>query len=507
MDLEPLLAYHPLWGVFKQILLHGDTFPLRPISTEERSMDLHFHSKRRNQKSADKLGEALKKRIESDVSHGFTLPLPRELLFSIPNASLAPLGCLDQDTINERGERSKKFRMTHDQSFLGTSLHSVNERVIKEDLPHYSFTLLRLLHCIISLRQRHPTTSILMSKFDLDSANHHCHLSGETSHESLAIHNDTLFIALWLTFGGSPCPAMWGIVSEIITDTCNTLLHCEAWNHLDFYCQTPSLLHDNIAVTVNLKDNPLRIIRAIPLAIHSIARPVDPNDDLPRVDIISSKKLKAEGTLEEIKTVLGWVINTRHLLISLPPDKHKKWSSDITKIIHSNKVSHTQLEPLIRRLNHVAGIIPMFRHFLGRLTQALYFSTKHKRTNLSIPELSDLHLSVKFLDMSAAGVSINNIAFQKPTSFYRSDSSEFGLGGYNIISGRAWRFEIPYHLCLCTSLNSLEFLACFTQFGSISQKIGSVQRNVLKGFFRTESSLTSMTLLTSIKCSSPPLNH
>jgi hypothetical protein len=255
---------------------------------------------------------------------------------------------------------------------------------------------------------------------------------------------------------------MWGIVSEIITDTCNTLLHCEARNHLDFYCQTLSLLHDNIAVTVNLKDNPLRIIRAIPLAIHSIARPVDPNDDLPRVDIISSKKLKAEGTLEEIKTVLGWVINTRHLLISLPPDKHKKWSSDITKIIHSNKVSHTQLEPLIRRLNHVAGIIPMFRHFLGRLTQALYFSTKHKRTNLSIPELSDLHLSVKFLDMSAAEVSINNIVFQKPTSFYRSDSSEFGLGGYNIISGRAWRFEIPYHLCLCTSLNSLEFLACVT---------------------------------------------
>ncbi len=183
----------------------------------------------------------------------------------------------------------------------------------------------------------------MISKFDLDSACRRCHRSGETAHESLTIHNDTLFMAFWLTFRGSPCPAMWGIVSEIITDTCNTLLHCEARNHLDFYCQTLSLLHDNIAVTVNLKDNPLRIIRAIPFAILSIAWPVDPNDDLPRVDIISSKKLKAEGTLEEIKTVLGWVINTRNLLISLPPDKHKKWSSDITKIIQSKKVSHTKL--------------------------------------------------------------------------------------------------------------------------------------------------------------------
>jgi len=217
----------------------------------------------------------------------------------------------------------------------------------------------------------------LISKFDLDSAYRRCHRSGETAHESLTIHNDTLFMALRLTFRGSPCPAMWGIVSEITTDTCNTLLHCEAWNHLDFYDSLsdfipppvflpseipfksvrPLAVHipvndlgkvdlyidDNIYVMVNLKDNPLRIIQAIPSATHSIARPVDPNDDLPRVNIISSKKLKAEGTLEEIKTVLGWVINTRNLLISLPPDKHKKWSSDITKIIQSKKVSHTKL--------------------------------------------------------------------------------------------------------------------------------------------------------------------
>lgn len=62
--------------------------------------------------------------------------------------------------------------------------------------------------------------------------------------------------------------------------------------------------------------------------------------------------------------------------------------------------------------------------------------------------------------MSVSGVSINNIVFRKPTTFYRSDASEFGIGGYNIISGRAWRFEIPTHLRLRTSLNSLEFLAC-----------------------------------------------
>jgi hypothetical protein len=43
---------------------------------------------------------------------------------------------------------------------------------------------------------------------------------------------------------------------------------------------------------------------------------------------------------------------------------------------------------------------------------------------------------------------------------YCLDASEFGLGGYNLVSGNAWRFELPVHLCLRTFLNALEFVAC-----------------------------------------------
>jgi hypothetical protein len=45
--------------------------------------------------------------------------------------------------------------------------------------------------------------------------------------------------------------------------------------------------------------------------------------------------------------------------------------------------------------------------------------------------------------MARNEISINNIVYRKPTKIYRSDTSEFGLEGYNIISGEAWRFEIP----------------------------------------------------------------
>ena len=495
-DLEPLLHQHPNWSALKEILLHRVSFPLQEISTEDRKLDLNFHAKRGNHKSAIKHQATLEKIIEEDITKGYALPLSKEILFEIPNASLAPLGCVEQDTINEQGERYTKFRMTHDQSFLGPSLHSVNERVMKENLPNYmySFALLRILHYIVSLRARHPKTKIFISKFDIDSAYRRCHLSGSTASESLTIYNGTLIMALRMTFGGAPCPSLWGLLSETITDVCNTLIQCSSWNFDSFFDETADkipdpvslppdmsfatardlsvdipvndlgkvdvFIDDNIAVTPDLDCNTKRVIRAIPLAIHSVARPVNPDDDIPRVDIISTKKLKAEGAFEEIKIVLGWTINTRSLLISLPKDKHVKWSQDINKMIARRKTSHEELESTIGRLNHTAGIIPMLRHFLGRLRHALLRSSKHKWTNFRLCEISDLHLCLQLLDYAFSGISINNIVFRKPNIFYRSDASEFGLGGYNLISGQAWRFQLPEKLRLRTSLNSLEFLAC-----------------------------------------------
>jgi hypothetical protein len=377
----------------------------------------------------------------------------------------------------------------------------------------YSFTLLRSLHYIISLRARHPSTKIFISKFDLDAAYRQCHLSGSTATESLTIYNDTLLIVLRMTFGGAPCPSLWGYFSETITDVCNTLIQCSSWDFMAFSDETSSkipnpislpnnipfaqakamavdipvndlgkvdvFIDDNIAITPDLNCNTTRVIRAIPLAIHSIARPVVSTDDIPRVDIISANKLQAEGTFEEVKIVLGWHINTRSLLISLPRDKHQKWSQDINKMISSRR---TILESTIGRLNHTAGFIPMLRHFLGSLRQALFRSATNKWTNFRLCEISDLHICLTMLDHAATGIPIHNIVFRKPTIFYRSDASEFGLGGYNLTSGLAWRYQLPVDLRPRTSLNSLEFLACVITIwvdiinNKIQQKIASSVR-------------------------------
>jgi hypothetical protein len=81
-------------------------------------------------------------------------------------------------------------------------------------------------------------------------------------------------------------------------------------------------------------------------------------------------------------------------------------------------------------------------------------------TALSPNELQDLGLQADFINLAKSGLSLNNLTYRKPTIIYRSDACEFGLGGYNLVSGRAWRWELPIELQNRTSINSLEFLSC-----------------------------------------------
>jgi hypothetical protein len=89
----------------------------------------------------------LDKIISEDIERGFALPLPLEIFHFLPHASIAPIGCQRQWSINEMGVRTLKYRMTHDQSFPRPSGNSVNLRVIKEKLPPimYIFVLNRTI--------------------------------------------------------------------------------------------------------------------------------------------------------------------------------------------------------------------------------------------------------------------------------------------------------------------------------------------------------------------------
>jgi hypothetical protein len=71
----------------------GASFPLIQIDEDKRKADLEFHINRRNHKSSITFQDALDLAISEDVSRGFTLPLPIDILSKLQNASIAPLRC------------------------------------------------------------------------------------------------------------------------------------------------------------------------------------------------------------------------------------------------------------------------------------------------------------------------------------------------------------------------------------------------------------------------------
>jgi hypothetical protein len=86
---------------------------------------------------------------------------------------------------------------------------------------------------------------------------------------------------------------------------------------------------DTIGMALRFSETASHVSNEIPLAIHAIARPLDANDKIPRNDIISLKNSKPNDTWKKIKKVLGWIIKTRLLSISLLPNNYSEWARDL----------------------------------------------------------------------------------------------------------------------------------------------------------------------------------
>jgi len=77
------------------------------------------------------------------------------------------------------------------------------------------------------------------------------------------------------------------------------------------------------------------------------------------------------STPDEIKNILGWVVNTRLFRIFLPIEKANEWIHSIKSIIKHNIITGTIPESTIGHLNHAGYILPQARYFLNRLQHFL----------------------------------------------------------------------------------------------------------------------------------------
>jgi hypothetical protein len=225
------------------------------------------------------------------------------------------------------------------------------------------------------------------------------------------------------------------------------------------YCDV--FIDDLISCAAELDDRAVqRSIDSALLAMDTIGRPLAKGDSaFFRDPVLSIKKALAEGTPTEELIVLGWLLDTRRLMILLPQDKRLAWLQDIVKMLAKKKASHKALNSLIGRLQHVAAIIPTARHFLSRLRMALAIAEIHGGCNLPIKVLKDLKLWKRFINYAAKGVSLNLLTFRLPNNIVRVDACPWGVGGYSLTTGRAWYITIPPHLRGRAHINWLEFVA------------------------------------------------
>jgi hypothetical protein len=78
-------------------------------------------------------------------------------------------------------------------------------------------------------------------------------------------------------------------------------------------------------------------------------------------------KLESEALLEELKVILGWLINFHRLLICLPENKSVAWSEAFNKMIKDGALTAKEIKPYIRRLTHLGMAIPFVHHFMSQL--------------------------------------------------------------------------------------------------------------------------------------------
>jgi hypothetical protein len=220
-------------------------------------------------------------------------------------------------------------------------------------------------------------------------------------------------------------------------------------------------IDDLINVFLDTLENCRCQAHVVPLAMFVTSRPHagDTQEPILRRAILSMEKLATEGTPEEIQIVLGWLIDTRRLLVALPQDKFEAWLKSLDTIISTRDCLKEALESLEGQLNHASFVIPLARHFWTRI-RALKNSQSKKQCRLCVQDeaLADFVLWQSLLAKAHAGISMNLIVTRRPDRIVWSDSCPFGIGGFRLHNGQAWRIRASMLHGSNRINNLLEFL-------------------------------------------------
>ena len=247
-----------------------------------------------------------------------------------------------------------------------------------------------------------------------------------------------------MPFGGAPCPSEFALAADLIADTINDLLADKNWKHNEVYSdmiheipnpiplpndipfaeakdmsvnipleeggKTDVYVDDFITIGPDIDDTLERITRAPITVIHAIADNSASSKTIPRDDIVAIDKMKAEGAAEERKICLGWMIDTRRLLVSLSDHKTIGWINQKNAILHNKTVSEKELASIFGRLENVAQVLTTLGHFLSNIRHIQIIAAQRKHNvKLNMRTRKDLELAKTFIGKANQGIIPQNL--------------------------------------------------------------------------------------------------
>jgi hypothetical protein len=113
--------------------------------------------------------------------------------------------------------------------------------------------------------------------------------------------------------------------------------------------------------------------------------------------------------MQNVKNVLGWILDSQRLMVSRSDEKHCLWSVEIRHRLEKGSLRSKELETLVGRMEHVGYLTPFMKHFLGRLHRfkdtIVSKGLRYRRFRAKIKD--DLHTHKSFLDQARQGISMN----------------------------------------------------------------------------------------------------
>ena len=407
------------------------------------------------------------------VEKGFWTVLPYRLVQHLPNLRLSPLGVVPQ--------RDRRPRLIVDLSF-----YDVNAETIPHAPPEamqFGRTLDRLL-----AKARHADPAygpVHMLKVDIADGFYRVGLDPDQA-PGLAVilpkatdEEQLVAIPFVLPMGWVESPPFFCIATETAADLANARRHrpTAPAHRLEAIADTPPeappvykgpppvalspsslqpltqpvrffdvYVDDFLALGQGTPSQLKTLRRHLLHSIDAVFAPLAAADTHGN-EAISVKKLrKGDGSWSTLKVVLGWLLDTIHHTISLPPHRAQRLLHIFDELRDRHRVSVKKWHRVLGELRSMVLAIPGGKGLFSTLQHGLKFSDKHRvRLSPSIrSHLDDFESLAQSL--AARPTHFAEIVPDLPTCIGACDASLAGMGGvWFLPDGRnlVWRHDFP----------------------------------------------------------------